>query len=158
MFRRREDADLTPEPTAAQSERITSVMGEGTKYQGKLTGEGGVRIEGTFDGEIRLDGLLVVGTTGRVTCEDLRARSVIVAGTVRGDITAQKVEIRASGRVWGNVTTITFATEEGAFLRGQIQMEEELDLKLPEAGAETRQDKQTEAEGKAGGKEASTNQ
>jgi cytoskeletal protein CcmA (bactofilin family) len=135
MFRRRNDEDLTPEPVPAQPERITSVMGEGTKYQGKLTGEGGVRIEGTFDGEIKLDGLLVVGTTGRVTCEDLRAKSVIVAGTVRGDITAQKVEIRASGRVWGNVTAVTFATEEGAFLRGQIQMEEELDLDLPEEEA-----------------------
>jgi cytoskeletal protein CcmA (bactofilin family) len=137
MFRRRDDADLTPEPTSAQPERITSVMGEGTKYQGKLTGEGGVRIEGTFDGEIRLDGLLVVGTTGRVTCEDLRAKLVIVAGTVRGDITAHKLEIRASGRVWGNVTAITFATEEGAFLRGQIQMEEEIDLELPKPASET---------------------
>ncbi len=139
MFRRRDDADLTPEPTTAQTDRITSVLGEGTKYQGKLTGEGGVRIEGTFDGEIKLDGLLVVGTTGRVTCEDLRAKSVIVAGTVRGDITAHKVEIRASGRVWGNVTTITFATEEGAFLRGQIQMEEELDLALSKGEPEEKQ-------------------
>ena len=41
-----------------------------------------------------------------------------------------QVEIRASGRVWGNVTTLAFATEEGAFLRGQTQMEEELDLQL----------------------------
>ena len=131
MFKRRDDADLTPEPVSTQPERITSVMGEGTKYQGKLTGEGGVRIEGTFDGEIRLDGLLVVGTTGRVTCEDLRAKSVIVAGTVRGDITTHKLEIRASGRVWGNVKAVTFATEEGAFLRGQIQMEEEIDIELP---------------------------
>ena len=153
MFRRRDDADLTPEPTAAQPERITSVMGESTKYQGKLTGEGGVRIEGTFDGEIKLDGLLVVGTTGRVTCEDLRAKSVIVAGTVRGDITAHKVEIRASGRVWGNVTTITFATEEGAFLRGQIQMEVALDLALPKEEAEAK-DQAGEKPAKQAGKDS----
>ena len=136
MFRRRDDADLTPAAAPTQPERITSVLGEGTIYKGKLTGEGGVRIEGNFDGEIKLDGLLVVGTTGRITCEDLRAKSVIVAGTVRGDITANKVEIRASGRVWGNVTAVTFATEEGAFLRGQIQMEETLDLGLPRPGSE----------------------
>ena len=131
MFRKRDDADLEPTETSSQADRITSVLGDGTKYQGKLTGEGGVRIEGTFEGEIQLNGLLVVGTTGRVTCEDLRARTVIVAGTVRGDLTAHKVEIRASGRVWGNVTTKAFATEEGAFLRGQIQMEEEINLNLP---------------------------
>ena len=132
MFRRREE--LPEEQTAlpAQMERITSVLGDGTSYHGKLTGRGGVRIEGSFDGEIKLNGLLVVGTTGKVTCEDLRARTVIVAGSVRGDITATKVEIRASGRVWGNVTTVAFSTEEGAFLRGQIQMEDELDLGMPE--------------------------
>ncbi len=131
MFKRRDDADLTQEDSSPQTDRITSVLGEGTKYNGKLTGEGGVRIEGTFEGEIKLNGLLVVGTTGRVTCEDLRARTIIVAGTVRGDLTANKVEIRASGRVWGNVTTVAFATEEGAFLNGQIQMEEKIDLNLP---------------------------
>ena len=131
MFKRRDDADLTQEETSVQTDRITSVLGEGTKYLGKLTGEGGVRIEGTFEGEIKLNGLLVVGTTGRVTCEDLRARAIIVAGTVRGDLTANKVEIRATGRVWGNVTTVAFATEEGAFLNGQIQMEEKINLDLP---------------------------
>ncbi|MEK6221528.1 MAG: polymer-forming cytoskeletal protein, partial [Chloroflexota bacterium] len=58
-------------------------------------------------------------------------QNVIVAGAVRGDITAEKVEIRSTGRVWGNVTTIAFATEEGAFLRGKIQMEEDIELDLP---------------------------
>jgi cytoskeletal protein CcmA (bactofilin family) len=132
MFRRREEIPEEQTDIPAQVERITSVLGDGTSYHGKLTGRGGVRIEGAFDGEIMLNGLLVVGTTGKITCEDLRARTVIVAGSVRGDITASKVEIRATGRVWGNVTTLAFSTEEGAFLRGQIQMEDELDLGLPE--------------------------
>ncbi len=133
MFRRR-DENPPPTETPTQVDRITSVLGDGTSYHGKLTGGGGVRIEGTFDGEITLEGLLVIGTTGRVTCENLHAKSVIVAGAVRGDITAEKVEIRASGRVWGNVTTMAFSTEEGAFLRGQIQMEEEIELEFPETG------------------------
>jgi hypothetical protein len=63
-----------------------------------------------------------------VTCEHLRANVVIVAGAVRGDITAEKVEIRSTGRVWGDVVTAAFATEEGAFLRGQIRMEDEVDI------------------------------
>jgi cytoskeletal protein CcmA (bactofilin family) len=105
------------------------VLGNGIIWKGNLTGSGGVRIEGTFEGDIRLRGLLVVGETGRVTCENLQANVVIVAGAVRGDITAEKVEIRASGRVWGNVVTAAFSTEEGAFLRGQIRMEERIELK-----------------------------
>ncbi len=145
MFRRREDDELLDQESPSQVDRITTVLGDGTTYVGKLTGKGGVRIEGAFEGEIKLNGLLVIGTTGRITCEDLRAQTVIVAGAVRGDITAQKVEIRASGRVWGDVTTVAFATEEGAFLRGQIQMEEKLDLGLTTPPAEEEEAPQTEA-------------
>jgi len=119
-------------PAAVQAvERITSVLGAGVIWQGSITGSGGVRIEGTFEGPIALKGMLVVGETGKVTCENVRAVHVIVAGAVKGNITAQKVEIRATGRVWGDIVTTAFATEEGAFLRGQIRMEEKIDLGLP---------------------------
>ncbi len=111
-------------------DRITSVLGPGVIWHGAITGSGGVRIEGAFEGEIALRGLLVVGETGRVTCENVRANAVIVAGAVRGNITTQKLEIRASGRVWGDVITTAFVTDEGAFLRGQIRMEETVELNL----------------------------
>ncbi len=126
MFRRKSNV---PQQTAPQpTERITSVVADGVSLRGKLTGAGGVRIEGAYEGDIELDGLLVIGPTGRVTCPQLKARHVIVAGAMRGDILAEKVEIRAGGRVWGDVTTVAMATEEGAFLRGQIQMEEKVHL------------------------------
>jgi cytoskeletal protein CcmA (bactofilin family) len=127
MFRKRSDSDHSPEPPAPV-ERVTSVLGEGIAWKGNLTGTGGIRIEGAFDGEINLRGLLVVGETGRVSGKQLRANVVIIAGAVQADITAEKVEIRSTGRVWGNVVTASFATEEGAFLRGQIRMEERVEL------------------------------
>ena len=126
MFRRKSNVPQQTAPPPA--ERITSVVANGVSLRGKLTGAGGVRIEGAYDGDIELDGLLVIGPTGRVTCPQLKARHVIVAGAMRGDILAEKVEIRAGGRVWGDVTTVAMATEEGAFLRGQIQMEEKVQL------------------------------
>lgn len=128
MFKRN-DQSSTP-PAVQTVERITSVLGAGIIWQGSLSGSGGVRIEGTFEGQIALKGLLVVGETGKVTCENLRAANVIVAGAVKGNISAQKVEIRSSGRVWGDIVTTAFATEEGAFLRGQIRMEDAVDLGL----------------------------
>ncbi len=128
MFKR--NTSPTSTSTVQAVERVTSVLGAGIIWQGSLTGSGGVRIEGSYEGQIELSGMLMVGETGRVTCPDLRAETVIVAGSVRGNITAQKVEIRSTGRIWGNVVTISFATEEGAFLRGQIRMEEQLDLGL----------------------------
>ncbi len=138
MFKR---SDSNTPPAGVQAvERITSVLGAGVIWQGSISGSGGVRIEGNFEGQIALKGLLVVGETGKVTCENVRAVNVIVAGALKGNITAQKVEIRSTGRVWGDIVTTGFATEEGAFLRGQIRMEEALDLGLdavPEPPAES---------------------
>jgi cytoskeletal protein CcmA (bactofilin family) len=131
MFRKRTPPPATPLASSpAPTERITSVLGGGVSWKGTLGGSGGVRIEGTFEGDVALRGLLVVGETGRITCQTLKANTVIVAGMVRGDIWAEKLEIRATGRVWGNVVAAAFATEEGAFLRGQIRMEEKIDLGL----------------------------
>jgi cytoskeletal protein CcmA (bactofilin family) len=133
MFKRNTQQTL---PGAVQAvERITSVLGAGVIWQGSISGSGGVRIEGSFEGQVTLRGMLVVGETGRVTCEQIRAQTVIVAGAVRGNIIAQKVEIRATGRIWGDVVTVSFATEEGAFLRGQVTMEDAVELELgAEAG------------------------
>ena len=142
MFKRNDQNNL---PQAIQTvERITSVLGAGIIWQGSLSGSGGVRIEGTFEGQIAIKGLLVVGETGKVTCEQVRAASVIVAGAVKGSITAQKVEIRASGRVWGDIVTTAFATEEGAFLRGQIRMEDAIDLDAADDSQATAQPNDTE--------------
>jgi cytoskeletal protein CcmA (bactofilin family) len=131
MFKRNPATTTTSQSASVQAvERITSVLGSGVIWQGSINGTGGVRIEGAFDGQIALRGMLVVGESGRVTCENIRANTVIVAGAVRGNITTQKLEIRATGRVWGDVVTTSFVTEEGAFLRGQIKMEDEVDLGL----------------------------
>ena len=132
MFKRN---DQSSSPSVRTVERITSVLGAGIVWQGSISGSGGVRVEGTFEGQIALKGLLVVGETGKVTCESVRAVSVIVAGAVKGNISAQKVEIRATGRVWGDIVTTAFATEEGAFLRGQIRMEDAVDLGLDVAAS-----------------------
>jgi cytoskeletal protein CcmA (bactofilin family) len=138
MFKRNPTNQQVSSPPIVQAvERITSVLGPGVIWEGKVGGTGGVRIEGTFEGHIGLRGMLVIGESGRVTCENIRASTVIVAGAVRGNITTQKLEIRASGRVWGDVVTTSFVTEDGAFLRGQIRMEDYVDLDLgPESSAE----------------------
>jgi len=131
MFRRN---NPPPPASVPPIERVTSVLGPGINWQGNLRGSGGVRIEGTFEGEIAVRGLVVVGETGRVTCETLKANTVVVAGSVKGNVIAEKLEIRSTGRVWGDVTVVSFATEDGAFLRGQICMEERVVIEFePEA-------------------------
>jgi cytoskeletal protein CcmA (bactofilin family) len=132
MFRKTPASPVAPQ---APVERVTSVLGPGINWKGDLRGSGGVRIEGSFEGEINIRGLVVIGETGRVSCEQMQANSVIVAGAVKGNIVSEKLEIRSTGRVWGDVTTVAFSTEEGAFLRGQVRMEERVELNLVEAEA-----------------------
>jgi len=123
--------------TVTPAERVTSVLGPGIIWKGKLRGSGGVRIEGAFEGDITVRGLVIIGETGRVTCQNLKANSVIVAGTVNGSITAEKLDIRSTGRVWGDVNVVALATEEGAFLRGQVRMEEKIEVTIePESSDE----------------------
>lgn len=102
-----------------------SVVGPGVSLQGTLTGAGSMRIEGAFDGIINIQGALFVADGAKVTAE-IRAGAVSVAGSVKGNIIAGKVEILSTGRVWGDLITTAFATEEGAFLRGQVRMEDEV--------------------------------
>lgn len=129
MFRRNPARNNpSQQQPAVISERVTSILGPGIIWRGNLRGSGGIRIEGTFEGEIQVQGIIVVGETGRVACNNIRANTVVVAGTVRGNISAEKLEIRSTGRVWGDVYVVNFSTEEGAFLRGLVRMEEKFIL------------------------------
>ena len=137
----------TPTSTSTPIERVTTVLGPGINWKGDLRGKGGVRIEGTLEGEIAVRGLVIIGETGRVTCKTFKAGTVIIAGTVKGEIIASKLTIRTTGRVYGDVTTQSFSTDEGAFLRGKVTMEDKVDLSDLPASGETAQD-QDKAEDK----------
>jgi cytoskeletal protein CcmA (bactofilin family) len=106
------------------SHKLETVLGPGVYYQGNVSGAGGVRIEGGFDGQITIKGALYIAEGAKVTAE-VQAGMVTVGGNLKGNVTAGKVEILATGRIWGDIVTTAFATEEGAFLRGQVTMRDE---------------------------------
>jgi len=85
-----------------------------------------------MQGDIVIKGLVVIGETGKVICPELKAETVVVAGTMQGNITCQKLEIRSTGRVWGDVVAVSFSSEDGAFLRGQMRMEERVEIPAEE--------------------------
>ena len=130
MFRRKKE---TPSftPVVKSPSQIGTVIGAGMSWAGDLSGEGGVRIEGSVTGEIVVRGTVVIGETGKVACKTLKAETLVVAGLVQGDVVCQKLEIRSTGRVWGDVVTMSFSSEDGAFLRGTMKMEERIDIPLP---------------------------
>jgi len=104
--------------------RITSVIAEDVAVTGKLTSESGLRIEGKFEGELDIKSLLVIGEDAIVTCKDIFAARIIISGQVHGCIHAEKVEIRSTGKIWGDIEAEGFTIEEGAFLHGKVKMKE----------------------------------
>jgi cytoskeletal protein CcmA (bactofilin family) len=136
LFRRKKEAQGFTPVVKAHSQ-IGTVIGRGMSWHGDLSGEDGVRIEGSVTGEIVVRGTVVVGETGKVNCKTLKAETLIVAGLVQGDVICQKLEIRATGRVWGDVVTTSFSSEEGAFLRGTMRMEEKIEIKLADEANQT---------------------
>ena len=111
----------------APTTRTGSILDADTHVEGTLRSEGNVRIDGTFVGDITAQGKVHVGEQAKLE-GDLTGETVAVAGMVRGDVTARKVSILRTGRVWGNLRLETLMTEEGGFIQGLITMEEAVEL------------------------------
>jgi cytoskeletal protein CcmA (bactofilin family) len=100
-------------------------LDSGTKINGKLWFEGDTRIDGQVDGEITAKQGLVIGESAVVAAQ-IKANSIVVAGKASGDIIAsQRLEIRPSARVTGNVTSPVLIVHEGAMLEGCCSMQPE---------------------------------
>ena len=91
-------------------------------FSGKLTFEGVVRIDGKFEGEIFTEDLLLVGPGAEVKAT-LNVGSVVINGSVEGDVVAKaSVEIKAPGRLRGNIVTPTLVIEKGVTFDGTCKM------------------------------------
>ncbi len=109
------------EPGSAQP--VTTLLGKGSEFEGKLSFEGTVRVDGKLTGEIFTDDVLIVGEGAEVNAE-VTVGSIVVQGTVRGNITAKRsVEIHSPGRVRGNINTPSLFIEKGVFFDGHCQMD-----------------------------------
>jgi cytoskeletal protein CcmA (bactofilin family) len=102
---------------------IQALLGQGTEYEGKLTFEGRVRIDGRFKGEVFSDGMLILGEGAEVE-GDVEVGSLIVRGGVlRGTVKASKVvEIHAPGRVHGDIDTPQLFIDRGVVFEGRCVM------------------------------------
>lgn len=102
--------------------RSTSTVAAGTQISGRIEGSEDLEVLGAVKGEIRLDGALHVDEEARVEAECHITR-LVVHGILVGDVNASDaVEIHATARVIGDVTTPRIVLHEGALYRGTIDM------------------------------------
>ena len=102
---------------------INTLLGRGSEFEGKLTFEGTVRIDGKLSGEIFSDDVLVVGEGAEVHAE-IDIGEIIIQGTVVGNIRAKRaIEIHAPGRVKGDLHTPSLQVDKGVIFEGRSFME-----------------------------------
>ena len=108
----------------AEERSPSAVIGPKITFKGELTGEEDLLIQGTVEGTIDLKGnQLTVGKQGTVRA-NLMAKTIIIEGTVEGDLIGQeRIEIKSSSNVKGNLVADRVTLEDGAKFRGSIDMD-----------------------------------
>ena len=110
--------------SASASDKPQALIGAKIRIKGELYGEEAILIQGRVEGTIEVkDNNLTVGADGHVKA-DSQAKQIIVEGEVRGDLTGEeKVVIKATSDVQGNIVAPRVSLEEGAKFKGMIDME-----------------------------------
>ena len=98
-----------------------SVIGSNSQTEGAFFSSGNVRMDGKFVGAVEIEGNILIGESAEIRA-DINARNISIAGTVRGNVTGDKVQILRTGRIWGDISASALTTEEGAFIEGKITM------------------------------------
>jgi cytoskeletal protein CcmA (bactofilin family) len=118
LLGRREDESVATRPG-----EVHTLLGKGSEFEGKLTFEGQVRIDGKFNGQIVTKDVLVIGDGARVSAE-ITAGTVIINGTVEGNVrAAQLIELHAPARVKGSLESPALTMDRGVIFEGTTKME-----------------------------------
>ena len=122
-----EPARPEPQPVAAPrpaapSPAHTTYLGPTIALTGELRCGESLRIDGSVKGEVHCDQLLTIGEKGSVVAS-IEGDTVVIAGEVKGDITARrKITLESTARVTGDLTTPGIVIQEGARLEGRIMI------------------------------------
>lgn len=107
---------------AAAGGPVSGLLEKGCEFEGKLTFEGTVRINGKFSGEVFSDGALIVGEGAEVDGR-LEVGSIMIHGEVRGSIKANdRIEMHAPAVVKCDIDAQTLVIDEGVLFEGSCSM------------------------------------
>ena len=113
------------------TDKVDTLIGNKTVFEGKLNAYGGIRIDGTVKGEIECQGILVVGNGGKIEA-NIIADSAIIGGEVIGNITAKnRLEIISKGKVRGDIAASHLIIDDGVIFEGSCRMLTDEPVKYP---------------------------
>lgn len=116
----------TPKGSPTPPENCASVISAGSAWQGSLKIDGSVRIEGRLSGEIETQETVHVMEGAQVDA-NVSAAFVVIAGTFQGQVDcSERLELMPKSRTKGELTTKLLTVHEGAFIDGQLHMQDPL--------------------------------
>jgi cytoskeletal protein CcmA (bactofilin family) len=100
-----------------------ATIGRTLVIKGEVSGSEALYIDGRIEGKIIMpESRVTIGRNGKVDAS-IQAREVVVMGKVTGNIDcSDRVDIRAEGSVSGDISTVRISVEDGAALKGGIQV------------------------------------
>lgn len=105
---------------------ITTSIGEECIFEGNISTSSSTRIDGTLKGKISGDNSIIVGEFGKVLGE-IKASETVVFGKVEGIIESEKLEIKSTGSVTGDIFINTLIVEDGGTYNGRSAMDASID-------------------------------
>lgn len=119
---KKREQEQMKKPVAIDKADIKAFLGPGSRFEGKLSFDEMVRLDGSFTGEIKSSDTLIVGDTA-VVDGDINVGALILSGQFKGNIVASSmVELRAPAKVEGTIETPILKIEEKVVFNGQIKM------------------------------------
>jgi cytoskeletal protein CcmA (bactofilin family) len=102
-----------------------TVLSNQIKLEGRLQSTSNIRFDGEMNGDLTTEGDLSVGEGGRVK-GNVGGRNVVVGGSIQGNVnTTGRLEILATGKVFGDIVVGSLIIDEGGILRGKSAVHSE---------------------------------
>lgn len=116
----RAQQDVSPE--AREERRRAAWVGKSLRIEGKIVSADNLTIDGQVEGTIEVgDHSLVIGS-GAAVRADLVARTITISGAVTGGVMAsERIELRATGSVVGDLTAPVLVLADGAVIAGRVE-------------------------------------
>ena len=107
---------------APRTNDLSAFIDEASEIDGKYTFSGTVMLNGKFKGEISSNDTLIIGEKAVVKAS-IRAGVILISGEVVGNVLGtERVELRGTARVFGDVEAPVVVVEEGVMFEGQCRM------------------------------------
>jgi len=128
------DSKKTARPVKSETSHFTTSIGEECVFEGNISTTSSTRIDGKLKGKISGENTLIVGERG-VILGEVKASAIIVYGRIEGIVDSERLEIKSTGIVTGDIFIDRLVVEEGGVYNGRCGMSERVEHFIQEPGA-----------------------